>query len=161
MEQNWKAVAEALHASRLAAGLTQEDLAERAGTSRSTIQNLEMGVTRRRISRKTIEVLDILDWPEGYVDQLLAGEAVGPPTRRTQAEVSAPEPRSDLPLAIAHELGHGDLIDTQVVELGGSDARMIVVVRAGDGASPEQVREALEAWRRVQQSLRNADSRSE
>jgi hypothetical protein len=61
--------------------------------------------------------------------------------------------RSDLPLAISHELGVGDLLDTQVVELGDPDVRMIVVVRAADGASPEQVRKALEEWRQVSMKL--------
>lgn len=154
MEHDWTAVAKALKASRQAMGLTQEELAERAGTSRSTIQMLEGAHHRRRISRRLLEIAELLGWPDGYIDQLLAGEVTGPPARRKQNEPEpAPEPRADLPLAVAHELGLGDLLDTRVVELGESDARMIVVVRAADGATPEQIRQALEQWRRVQQNL--------
>ncbi|WP_411102474.1 helix-turn-helix domain-containing protein [Streptomyces sp. cmx-4-9] len=158
MEENWKTVAAALKASRLAMGLSQEELAERSGTSRSTIQNLEGGHQRRRISRKTHEITGILGWPDGYIDQILAGDADGPPVRRRQSATVDAEPKDDLPLAVAHELAHGDLLDTRVVELGDSDARMIVVVRAAEGASPEKIREALEQWRRVSQGLQIGDA---
>ncbi|MFE0647466.1 helix-turn-helix domain-containing protein [Streptomyces sp. NPDC059534] len=151
MEQNWKVVAEALRASRLAQGWSQEELATRANTSRATIQNLEYGPARKRISRKLQDVTEALGWPPGHVGALLAGAAAGLPNGSPEP---APTPqRSDLPLAVARELGAGDLLDTQVLDLGGSDARMIVVVRAADGATPEQIEQALEQWRHVQQNL--------
>lgn len=158
MDENWTAVAEALKASRLALGLSQEELADRSGTSRSTIQNLESAQQhRRRISRKTHEVAEILGWPDGYIDQLLAGEVAGPPARRRRPESAPPEPRGDLPLAVAHELALGDLLDTRVVELGDSGAHMIVVVRSSETATPEEIRSALEEWRRVSRKLQAGD----
>jgi transcriptional regulator with XRE-family HTH domain len=158
MEQNWTAVAEALRTSRQAMGLTQEELAARAETSRSTIQLLEGGHHRRRVSRKMLEVAELLGWPDGHLDKLLAGEVTGPPAHRKGAATGTPAPRADLPLAVARELGLGDLLDTRVVELDGADARMIVVVRAADGATPEQIEQALAQWRRVQQNLQMGET---
>lgn len=157
MEENWNALAAALKASRLAMGLSQEELAERSDTSRSTIQNLERGRQHRRISRKTHEITGVLGWPDGYIEQLLAGEVDGPPAPRQKPVERGGDPRSDLPLAVTEELATGDLLDTRVVELDTSGARMVVVVRAGEGASQDDVRKALEAWRRVSRNLQAGD----
>lgn len=156
MEQNWQSVADALRASRLAKGLSQEELAIQASTSRSSIQLLEGGQPRKRISRTMREVAAVLGWPDGHIEQLLAGAATGPPAK-PPVTPQQPQPQGDLPFAVMHELGLGDLIDAQVVDLGISDARMIVVVRAAEGASREQVEEALEEWRRLQTKLAEGD----
>lgn len=152
MEQNWKLVAEALRASRLLHGWTQEELAQRAGISRVTIQTLEYGTPRKRISRGLQDAAQALGWDPDYVTALLTGAAAGPPATTHQTPPT-PTPRPDLPLAVAHELGVGDLIDSKVIELGDSDARVIVIVRATEGATPEQLRQALEEWRRLQAQL--------
>jgi transcriptional regulator with XRE-family HTH domain len=150
MQQNWKAVAEALKLSRMAMGWSQEELAERAGTSRATIQNLEYGQERARISRKLRDVTTALEWPDGHLDRVLTGEVSGAPGQRSYAKVAR---NTDLPLAVDRALGVGDLLDTQVVELGTPDAQMIVVVRAAEGATPEQITRALEEWKRVQSRM--------
>ncbi|GHG15234.1 helix-turn-helix domain-containing protein [Streptomyces filamentosus] len=156
MQENWQSVADALRASRLAMGLSQEELAERAGTSRSTIQNLESGHPRKRISRKMQEIATILGWPDAHIEQLLAGAASGPPAKEPpSAKPEASAPHADLPFAVAHELGIGDLVDSKVIELGDSDARIIVVVRAAEGATPEQLSQALEEWKRMQLQMIN------
>lgn len=151
MEQNWKHVAEALRASRLLRGWTQEELAQRAGTSRVTIQTLEYGIPRKKISRALRDVTKALGWEPDYVDDLLAGAATGPPMAHQPTPTPASQP--DLPLAVAHELGLGDLIDSKVIDLGDSDARVIIVVRAAEGTTPEQASQALEEWRRLQAQL--------
>lgn len=157
MEQNWQRVADALRASRLARGLSQGELAVQAGTSRSSIQILEGGHSRKRISRTMREVAAILGWPDGHIEQLLAGAATGPPAK-SLPQPQPSQPRVDLPFAVTHELGLGDLIDAQVVDLGDSDARMIVVVRSAEGASREQVEQALKEWHRVQLKMIEGDS---
>ncbi|MFG3488522.1 helix-turn-helix domain-containing protein [Streptomyces sp. NPDC047972] len=151
MEQNWNLVAEALRASRLLHGWTQEELAQQAGTSRVTIQTLEYATPRKRISRSLRDVTAALGWDPRHVDDLLAGAATGPPMTRQSSP--APEPQPDLPLAVAHELGLGDLIDSKVIPLGESDARVIIVVRAAEGTTPEQTSRALDEWRRLQTQL--------
>ncbi|TXS21397.1 XRE family transcriptional regulator [Streptomyces sp. ms191] len=154
MQENWQSVADALRASRLAAGMSQEELAERASTSRSTIQNLESGQPRKRISRRMQEIAAILGWPDGHIEQLLAGSVSGPPAKNPPlANPETSTTRTDLPFAVAHELDAGDLVDTKVIELEDSGARIIIVVRAAEGATPEQMSQALEEWKRMQMQI--------
>lgn len=103
-----------------------------------------------------------LEWPDGYLDRLLAGEVTGPPSRAdSPSRPSDEELPSDLPLAVAHELKQGPLIDSQVVELGDdSNARVIVVLRGDDSMTPEQVESAIKAWRRFAKQLRMGETHS-
>lgn len=151
MEQNWKAVADAIRASRLSHGMTQEELALKVGVSRVTIQSLESGGPRARVSSALLKVARTLGWPSGRVEDLLAGDNSSPPVKR-----GAPE-GTDLPLRIAEELGQGRTYDAQVVDLPGeSGARMIVVVKGDVDATPEQIQEALLEWRRMARKMQQA-----
>jgi transcriptional regulator with XRE-family HTH domain len=155
MEQNWMAVADALRASRVSQGLTQADLAQKAKISRVAVQALERGRARARMSPALLAVTQVLGWPDGYVNQVLAGEAEGPPRA-----IDAPQARGgeglppDLPLAVTHELKQGALIDSRVVHLGDdSGARMIVVLKGDVDMTPEQIERALKEWRRVARQM--------
>lgn len=160
MEQNWKAVAEAIRASRLAMGMTQERLAHEVGVSRVTIQSLESGSPRTRVSTALLEVARTLGWPNGRVEELLAGGDSAPPVRHARQD-EKPE-GSGLPLRIAEELEQGRTYDAQVVDLPGeSGARMIVVVKGDNDATPEQIQEALLAWRRMAKRMQQGDSGGE
>lgn len=67
----------------------------------------------------------------------------------------------DLPMAVAHELKQGPLIDSQVVELGDeSGARVIVVVRGQEDMTPEQLERALREWKRVAKQMRLGETHS-
>lgn len=155
-QQNWKAVAEALRASRIAQGLPQTELAAKADVSRVTVQSLEGGRDRMRIGPGLLAVVRALGWPEGHIERLLAGKVEGPPSKRppTPGEAS-----SDLPLAVAHELKQGSLIDSRVLQLGeDSDARMIVVLRGEPDMTPEQIERALKEWKRVVTQMRMGET---
>lgn len=152
MEQNWKAVAEAIRASRMAHGMTQEELAFKVGVSRVTIQSLESGSPRTRVSSALLEVARTLGWPNGRVEELLSGSYSTLPERPVES--------ADLPLRISEELGQGRTYDAQVVDLPGeSGARMIVVVKGDADATPEQIQEALLEWRRMAKQMRLGETR--
>ncbi|NEB06595.1 hypothetical protein G3I78_47405 [Streptomyces sp. SID13726] len=74
----------------------------------------------------------------------------------SQAEISDLD-RTDLPLRIVDELKNGGrLVDTAVIKLPTKgDVRMTVVVRGAPDASPEEIQQALEAWRRAERKLQN------
>lgn len=160
MEQNWKAVAEAIRASRLALGMTQERLAHEVGVSRVTIQSLESGSPRTRVSAALLEVARTLGWPNGRVEDLLSGGDSAHPVR--QARQSKRSEGSDLPLRITEELDQGRTYDAQVLDLPGeSGARMIVVVKGDMDATPGQIQEALLAWRRMAKKMQQGNSGDE
>lgn len=158
MEQNWKAVADAIRASRLAHGMTQEELALKVGVSRVTIQSLESGNSRTRVSSALLEVARSLGWPNGRVEDLLAGGDSSLSARPARRPVEG----ADLPLRITEELDHGRTYDAQVVDLPGeSGARMIVVVKGDADATPEQIQDALLEWRRMVKKMKAPDSEEE
>jgi hypothetical protein len=63
--------------------------------------------------------------------------------------------RKKLPLRIVDELESDDpLLDSTVIQLPGADgARMTVVVHGSPDATPEQIQEALLAWRKTEAKL--------
>jgi hypothetical protein len=64
--------------------------------------------------------------------------------------------RRKLPLRIVDELESEDpLLDSTVIDLPGVEgARMTVVVHGQPDATPEQIQEALLAWREAERKLR-------
>lgn len=153
MSRDWKRLADAVEAAREAKSLTQVALAEAAGVSESTVQNLESGVERKRVPASLPKVERALGWSPGSGERVLEG---GDPTL-TAEETGAPP--TDLPLRIIQELQDGPLLDTTVLDLTplGSNARMIVVVKGEPDASPEQIRADLLAWAKAQRHLQNLD----
>ncbi|MET9956688.1 helix-turn-helix transcriptional regulator [Streptomyces sp. NPDC006339] len=150
MGREWKRLARAIESTRTARNLTQVALAQKAGVSESTIQNLESGAERTRVPASLHKVERALGWKAGSGERVLDG---GDPEIE---EESAAAP-SDLPLRIVQELQDGPLLDTKVLDLSplGSHARMIVVVKGDPDATPEQIRNDLLAWAKAQRHLEN------
>lgn len=152
----WAKLAEAVRVAREARGLTQEALADLAGISESSVQNLEKGHPRTRIPPSLAKVEPHLGWAEGSGMTVLQG---GEPTlRASDKSHAAPRPdklRKGLPLRIVDELESDDpLLDSTVIQLPGIDgARMTVVVRGRPDATPEQIQAALLAWRQAERKL--------
>lgn len=120
----------------------------KAEISRGSLQNLERAHPVRMTTVHNIA--RALGWPADHAEKLLAERVDGVPT-------STPMP-SDLPLRVADELEDGPLIDSTVLDLGDdSGARMIVVVRGKPDASPEEIRKALDEWRRMERRMRTGD----
>jgi DNA-binding XRE family transcriptional regulator len=156
----WADLATAIRAAREARGLRQIDLAELAGVSEGSVQNLE-DVDRRpsRMPQSLPKVEPHLGWAGGSGIAILHG---GKPTPAPVASDASAEPpaskrtlRDKLPLRVVDELESDDaLIDSQVIQLPGTDgARMTVVVHGRADATPEEIQEALLAWRRAERNL--------
>jgi DNA-binding XRE family transcriptional regulator len=156
----WAKLAQAVRDAREARGLTQVALAELAGVSEGSIQNLE-DVDRRpsRMPTSLAKVEPHLGWAEGSGQAVLQGGSPTPQpvTHHAAAELRAGKDklRSKLPLRVVDELESDDpLIDSLVIQLPGTEgARMTVVVHGQRDATPEQIQEALLAWRRAERNL--------
>ncbi|MFJ8208174.1 helix-turn-helix domain-containing protein [Streptomyces sp. NPDC096033] len=156
MSGEWERLADAIETARNAKGLTQVALAEAAGVSESTIQNLESGIARKRTPPSLIKVEEALSWPAGTAQAILAGEDAATPDTSPLEDVAS----AALPLRIVQALGDGPLLDTKILDLeDDSGARMIVVVKGKQGATPEEIQRALEAWERTEAQLRGRDTK--
>ncbi|MGW3491952.1 helix-turn-helix domain-containing protein [Streptomyces sp. NPDC001054] len=152
MTRDWTRLAKAVEARRKTLGLSQVQLADKAGVSESTVQNLEAGHRRTRMPTSLPGVERALGWaPESAASILTGGE----PTPLPEPAPEAPK----LPLRIQQELADGQLIDATVLDLApGSGAKMIVVVKGEPDASPEEIRTSLLAWARAQEALKDVTS---
>src|SRR5437660_451021 len=94
---------------RHAAGLTQQDLAERAGLASRAISDLERGARNRPYRDTVIRLADALGVPEPVRDELFAAarRVVSSPTADPSSD--APEPLRlvrDLPHSSRSEINH-------------------------------------------------------
>ncbi|MFD5672360.1 helix-turn-helix domain-containing protein [Streptomyces sp. NPDC127040] len=152
MSRDWDRLARAVEEARNAKGLTQVGLAEAAGISESTVQNLESGDEKKRIPSTLPKVEQALGWAPGSGLAVLAG---GEPTA-IDSPVAADDMTGKLPLRIVQALGDGLLLDTKILDLeDDSGARMIVVVKGKQNATPEEIQRALLAWERTEAQLRS------
>lgn len=155
----WPRLATAIRAAREARGLTQPQLAELAGVSEGSVQNLESGKARNRMPQTLAKIEPHLGWATGSGRAVLDG---GDPTPASatpadsHADTDRDKLRRKLPLRIVDELESGDpLLDSAVIQLPGANgARMTVVVHGSPDATPQQIQEALLAWRRAEEGLR-------
>lgn len=155
----WGKLASAVRAAREARGLSQEALADLAGVSEGSVQNLESGQSRTRMPPTIAKIEPHLGWAEGSARAILDG---GEPTSATGAQRSSSMSRAaknrlreKLPLRVVDELESDDpLIDSQVIQLPGArGARMTVVVHGSPDATPQEIQDALIAWRRAERKL--------
>ncbi|MFE8961812.1 helix-turn-helix domain-containing protein [Streptomyces iakyrus] len=156
----WAKLATAIRAARDARSLSQGALAELSGISEGSVQNLESGKPRSRMPQSLAKIEPHLGWAAGSGVAILNG---GDPTPVPVVhEVSADlrggkdHLRKKLPLRIVDELESDDpLLDSAVIQLPGvNGARMTVVVHGQPDATPEQIQEALLAWRRAERNLK-------
>jgi DNA-binding XRE family transcriptional regulator len=153
----WPELAAAIRAAREACGLRQIDLAELADISEGSVQNLEDPDRQpSRMPQSLAKVEPHIGWAAGSGRAILHG---GQPTPVVGSRKS-PTPgkrtlRDKLPLRVVDELESDDtLLDSQVFQLPGtSGARMTIVVHGRPDATPEEIQEALLAWRRAERKL--------
>lgn len=163
----WSRLAAAIRSAREARGLTQDGLARLAGIAENSIQNLE-DVNRRptRMPQSLAKVEPHLGWAAGSGRAILrGGEATPAPIEESVADrrATADRLRDKLPLRVVDELESDDaLIDSQVIQLPGTDgARMTVVVHGRPDATPQQIQDALLAWRRAERKLQRLPDEDE
>lgn len=76
MAEDWDAVARAIDGRLVELGLELRELARRSKVSESTLRELRYNTVERRRPSRTLEgVSASLDWPEDYLERLLAGAA--------------------------------------------------------------------------------------
>jgi len=154
----WPRLATAIRAAREARGLTQLALAELADISEGTVQNLE-DPTRRpaRIPPSLAKIEPHIGWAEGSGAAILRGDTPTPAKRPKAAGHTSGKRklRDKLPLRVVDELESSDpLLEAQVIQLpGAKGVRMTVVVHGQPDATPEQIQEALIAWRKAERNL--------
>lgn len=155
----WARLATAIRAAREARGLSQEALAEHAGVAEGSVQNLEAGKPRNRMPQTLAKIEPHLGWAAGSGRLILDG---GDPIPATPApadgdsDADSGKLRRKLPLRIVDELESDDpLLDSTVIQLPGANgARMTVVVHGNPDATPQEIQDALLAWRKAEQELR-------
>lgn len=150
----WARLATAIRAAREARGLSQVALAELAGISEGSVQNLESGSSRSRIPPSLAKVEPHLGWAEGSGRTILDGGDPTPAAPPAEPRSGATR-RGDLPLRVVDELESEDpLLDSTVIQLPGANgARMTVVVRGKPDATPQEIQDALLAWRKTERNL--------
>jgi len=169
MSKDWarlaRAIQQARESRRMPGGLrmTQTQLAEAAGVSEGTIQNLENPERTYRRRPPTLAAVERVLWKPGSVDAVLAGGDPIPLSDEefTEGRGGTATDRSSpigqrLPLRVQHELD-GDVVDTDVIDLGRSGMKMIVVITRDPGhelPDDDQLREDYREWSRVQRELR-------
>lgn len=170
MERDWERLGEALQAARRAADLSQEDMATELGVGRSTIQKIERGHEFEKPTLAIRAYARRVGWTEGSVDQVLAG---GGPNHIhvASAELGAARSSSEgvlsegavsrLPVRIVDAIeNEGALVDTAVIPLG-NGGNMVVVVKGTPGATPDEIKAALDAWLRAQPQLQELSTGNE
>ena len=126
---------------RLAAGMTQEELAERAGISARTVSDVERGLrtaVHRDTGRRLATALGIEDEDLRAFDVLARGRQASPVPAR---------PAGRLPQVPTPFLGRTAELDTISAALAGSDVRLLTLTGPGGIG---KTRLALEAARRTQ-----------
>lgn len=161
MERDWARLGKAFAAAREAAGLTQTEVAERIGVTRTPIQAIERGTAFKKVTGTMRSYARVLNWTPESIQTVLGG---GNPalTRTAAAPATAGQSAAlaSLPLAILDQLkSEGPLIDATVISLPSAkaDVHMTIVVRGEPNATPEEIRDALLAWRRTQRRLQDMD----
>lgn len=159
MTNDWDRLAGAIRERRQALGMTQQQLADAAGVTRTTIKNLE-GARQpaKRLPLSVAPVEQALGWAPGSARIVLDGGApIG--TDQPANPPQAPEPLSGLPTSVLDELADGEVYATDIHNLTQGDGITIITVavrrpgESGEQISAEQRRRHFRAWSRVQRQL--------
>jgi transcriptional regulator with XRE-family HTH domain len=152
--------------ARKAAGLSQVELAEAAGLSRSAVQSIERGKTFDAPQLSHRSVAQALGWSAPSIAAILSGgepATAGPilVAARRPASV-APEPvddlLDDLTERVRAALLGGTVADADAIGLGDEpdDGEVVLIWKRGErpDATPDQLRADLKKWARLQRVAR-------
>ncbi|MFF8829266.1 helix-turn-helix domain-containing protein [Streptomyces sp. NPDC015131] len=165
MDRDWTRLGTALRDARRAhpVQLTQEQMADDLGVSRSVIQLIEGGQEYKKPTPTIKAYARRVGWTDDSVERVLAGghPSLAYPDTARDPEPAEPAADSKLPLRIQHELRQdGELVDTAVIPLG-DGGTMVVVVKNPAGATPEQRKANLSAWLEAQGELQSLSVRAD
>jgi transcriptional regulator with XRE-family HTH domain len=163
---DWTRLADAIRARRTDLGLTQAQLATKAGVATLTVRNLEGGRQFTRIAPSLVLVENALGWEAGSARSVLEGgeptlvsESVnGRAPNVTGGADEASEIRG-LPAGIRAALSEGEHLAGDVIDLSepGDGFRLIVVAQRGMYQTAEDIetlRKQMKEWMRIQSGIR-------
>lgn len=163
MTNDWDRLARAIRERRRVLDLTQQQLADSARVTRTTVKNLEGArkpTSRLPSSMSAIE--QALGWATASGEAILSGgePTLSPPPANEPAPAQDPHPSlNGLPASILDELKSGDVYATDIHDLsqdGGITLITVAVRRPGEPGeqiSDEQRRRNFRTWSRVQRQL--------
>jgi transcriptional regulator with XRE-family HTH domain len=159
MERDWERLGRAFAKARIAAGLTQEQAAERLHLSRTPIQAIERGKqpngkTFTKVTQTMRSYARLVGWTEASPEQILDGQDPEPATQPVSASPS--DAKANVPTAVDRELRTGRTLDHAVVHIGGTeddDTRLIVVLQGADDMTEEEIDKAWNTWRQTRRRL--------
>jgi transcriptional regulator with XRE-family HTH domain len=158
MERDWERLGRAFAEARTAAGLTQEQVAERLHVSRTPVQAIERGRQPNgkafmKVTATMRAYARLVGWTEESPDRILDGQG---PEPATQPVSEAAEKASNLPPAVDREFRSGKTLDHAVVHLGTNeddDTRLIVVLQGAEDMTEEEIDKAWRKWRQTRRRL--------
>jgi transcriptional regulator with XRE-family HTH domain len=165
MEQDWGRLGTAVMEARKAAGLSQVELANEAGLSRSAVQSIERGRSFGAPQLSHRSVAQVLGWTPDSVAAILAG---GEPTTSTEPTKPAAvvqarfEPvddlLDDLTERVRAALLGGTVVDGDAIGLSDEPdgGEVVLIWKRGErpDLTPEQLRADLKKWAKLQRAAR-------
>lgn len=158
MTDHWARLGAELKAAGKARGLQQKAIAEAIGVGRGAIANIEKGDIKK-VSPTVRAYARLVGWTDDSPERVLAGGEPMPTPQQPALEpahLAIESSQSDLSLRVRQALEEGPLVDSQVLTLRtpGGELRATIVVRGEPDASPEELHDALVAWRDREAALR-------
>lgn len=164
MTAHWDRLAGAIRERRAALNLSQQQLADAAGVTRTTIKNLEGARQPTRLPPSMTAVEQALGWTLGSGREVLNG---GEPTIVIAAAGYPPaqdpyQPLAErLPISVLDELSTGEVYAADIHDLTLDGGMRIITVAIrhpsespGQQVSAEQRRRDQRAWSRAQRRLK-------
>jgi transcriptional regulator with XRE-family HTH domain len=161
MARDWKRLGEAIKSARRSlGGITQQDLADAAGVSKSTIQALEAGRVGDNPPPSLAHIERVFGWPRGTGTEVADG-AAAPAPDGLHVQLPAPTSGTDwadqLPRLVREELQGNAILDADVIDVGRDGAPLKLVVLAisekSTSLTPEELKAAQEQWQRSRRKL--------
>lgn len=132
----WARLGRALRESRERQGLTQDELAKKAGVSTKSVQDAEAGkVPKARMPYTLAAVAQALGWPAGAVDSVLAGGEPPGGWQDVRADIEDEQVQSILTNAMVRATNNATAVEIRkAVEIAMDDLRRHGFLSETDGA---------------------------
>jgi DNA-binding XRE family transcriptional regulator len=164
MTNDWDRLARAIRERRRVLDLTQQQLADAARVTRTTIKNLEGArQPKKRLPSSMAAVEKALGWAIGSGEAVLSGGEpilVIPPTGEYPPAIDPFQPLADrLPVSVLDELSSGEVYAADIHDLTVDGGMRIITVairhpdEPGQQVTPEQRRHNHRAWSRMQRQI--------
>jgi len=163
MERQWDRLSRAIASARRGKGMTQDEMAAALEVGRATIQKMESGHVYSKVQPVHRSAARVLGWSEKSVEQILsggeptlveAGEALPAPGRGSELD----EVLNDLSEHVRMALLGGKVVDGDVIDLASDDPDSVAVLILKRGnrpnVTPEQMRDDLRKWSKLQRAAR-------